>query len=53
MRILIVEESPERTEVLREGLERAGYEVADTVAWPLELLSAVDTVGPKAQLRDR
>src|SRR6266581_1301877 len=28
MRVLIVDESPERTAVLREGLERAGHEVA-------------------------
>ena len=28
MRVLIVDESPERAEVLRKGLELAGYEVA-------------------------
>src|SRR5215471_2862522 len=28
MRVLIVDESPDRTAVLREGLEGAGYEVA-------------------------
>lgn len=27
MRVLVVDESPERAEILREGLRRAGYEV--------------------------
>src|SRR6266849_1027682 len=46
MRVLIVDESPERTAVLREGLERAGYEVAAALAAPIELLRAVEQVRP-------
>ncbi|HYU69346.1 MAG TPA: ANTAR domain-containing protein [Burkholderiales bacterium] len=46
MRVLIVDESPERTEVLREGLERTGYEVAAVLDSPLELLRAVETIKP-------
>jgi response regulator NasT len=46
MRVLIVDESPERTEVLRDGIERAGYEVAAALASPLELLRAVDQLRP-------
>src|SRR6267378_4471093 len=46
MRVLIVDESPERSSVLREGLERAGYEVAAALAAPIELLCAVEQVRP-------
>jgi len=46
MRVLIVDESPERAAVLREGLERAGYEVAAALAAPIELLRAVEQVVP-------
>ncbi len=46
MRVLIVDESPERTEVLREGLERTGYEVAAVLDSPIELLRAVETIKP-------
>jgi len=46
MRVLIVDESPERAAVLREGLERAGYEVAAALAAPIELLRAVEQVRP-------
>jgi response regulator NasT len=46
MRVLIVDESPDRAAVLREGLERAGYEVAAALAAPIELLRAVEQVRP-------
>jgi len=46
MRVLVVDESPERAAVLREGLERAGYEVAAALAAPIELLRAVEQVRP-------
>jgi len=46
MRVLIVDDSPGRTSVLREGLEAAGYEVAATLTSPLELLRAVDDEKP-------
>lgn len=52
MRVLIVEESPERTAVLREGLERAGYEVAAALASPLELLRVVDATKPDVIIID-
>lgn len=52
MRVLIVDDSPDRTELLREGLERAGYEVAAALASPLELLRAVDEIKPDAIIID-
>src|SRR5260221_7284671 len=52
MRVLLFDEFPERIAVLREGLERAGYEVAAAVASPLELLRAVDTVKPDVIIID-
>lgn len=52
MRVLVFDESPERIAVLREGLERAGYEVAAAVASPLELLRAVDAVKPDVIIID-
>ena len=53
MRVLIVvDESPERAPVLREGLERAGYEVAAALAAPIELLRAVEQVRPDVIIID-
>jgi len=52
MRVLIVDDSPGRTLVLREGLEAAGYEVAATLASPLELLRAVETTKPDVIIID-
>jgi len=52
MRVLIVDESPERTAVLREGLERAGYEVAAALAAPIELLRAVEELQPEVIIID-
>jgi response regulator NasT len=46
MRVLIVDESPERSEVLRDGIERAGYEVVAALASPIELLRAVNELRP-------
>ena len=46
MRVLVVDDSPERAAVLRQGLERAGYEVAAALAAPIELLRAVEQVRP-------
>jgi response regulator NasT len=46
MRVLIVDESPKRTQILREGLERTGYEVAAVLDSPLELLRAVEAIKP-------
>jgi two-component system, response regulator / RNA-binding antiterminator len=52
MRVLIVDESPERTRLLREGLERAGYEVAAVLGSPIELLRAVEAIKPDAIVID-
>jgi len=52
MRVLIVDESPERTAVLREGLERAGYEVAAALASPIELLRTVEKLRPDVIIID-
>src|SRR3989442_14224178 len=52
MRVLIVDESPERTAVLREGLERAGHEVAAALAATIELLRAVEEVQPEVIIID-
>jgi hypothetical protein len=53
MRVLVVDDSPERTAVLREGLERAGYEVVATLASSLELLRAVEKEQPDNHHRHR
>jgi response regulator NasT len=52
MRVLIIDESPERVTILREGLEGAGYEVAAALASPLELLRAVEEVKPDVIIID-
>jgi response regulator NasT len=52
MRVLIVDESPERAVVLRDGLERAGYEVAAALAASIELLRAVEQVRPDVIIID-
>lgn len=46
MRVLVVDESPERAELLREGLSRAGYEVAASLTSPLLLLKTIDALAP-------
>ena len=52
MRVLIFDESPERSEVLREGLERGGHEVAAVLASPLELPRAVEKMRPDVIIID-
>ena len=46
MRVLIVDESSERAEVLRLGLERAKHEVAAVLSSALDLLRAVERFAP-------
>ena len=46
MRVLVLDESPERAELLREGLERAGHEVTATLSSPLALLKNIDELAP-------
>ena len=42
MRVLVVDESAERAEILREGLRRAGHEVTASLTSPLALLKTID-----------
>lgn len=46
LRVLLVDDSPERTAILRDALERAGYLVAAVLESFLTLLSAVDSLRP-------
>lgn len=46
MRVLVVDESPERAEILREGLRRAGYEVTASLNSPVALLKTIDELKP-------
>ena len=46
MRVLVVDESPERADILREGLRRAGYEVSASLSSPVALLSTIEQLKP-------
>ena len=46
MRVLVVDESVERGELLRAALRREGYEVAAALHSPLALLKTIETVRP-------
>jgi two-component system, response regulator / RNA-binding antiterminator len=46
MRVLVVDESAERAELVREGLRVAGYEVAASLSSPLALLEAIERLQP-------
>jgi two-component system, response regulator / RNA-binding antiterminator len=46
MRVLVVDESAERGEVLREGLRRAGHEVMASLSSPLALLTTIERLQP-------
>ena len=46
LRVLVVDESPERAELLREGLLRAGHEVTATLSSPLALLKTIEELKP-------
>ena len=46
MRVLVVDESPDRAEVLREGLREAGYEVSASLTSPVALLKTIDELEP-------
>jgi response regulator NasT len=45
MRVLVVE-SPERADILREGLRRAGYEVSASLSSPVSLLATIEQLKP-------
>jgi len=46
MRVLVVDESPERADILREGLRRAGYEVSASLSSPGALLATIEQLKP-------
>ena len=46
MRVLVVDESDERSALIREALSGAGHEVADSLSSPFELLRAVEKLRP-------
>ena len=46
MRVLVVDESPERARVLRDGLRLAGYEVTASLTSPIALLKTIDELKP-------
>lgn len=46
LRILLVDDSEERIEVLRVGIEQAGHQVAAVLTSPFDLLRAVESVAP-------
>ena len=46
MRVLVVDESPERAQVLRDGLRLAGYEVTASFSSPITLLKTIDELKP-------
>ena len=46
MRVLVVDESPERADTLREGLRRAGYEVSASLSSPGSLLATIEQLKP-------
>ena len=46
MRILVVDESPDRAELLREGLVGAGHEVTAVLSSPLALLKTIEQLEP-------
>lgn len=46
MRVLVVDESPERGDILREGLRRAGYEVSGSLSSPVSLVATIKQLMP-------
>jgi response regulator NasT len=52
LKVLLVDDSQERSEILREGLEQAGYTVVASIGPPLELLRAVDELAPDVIIID-
>jgi response regulator NasT len=52
MRVLVVDESRERGEILREGLRRAGHEVTASLTSPLTLLATIQKLQPEVVVID-
>jgi len=44
--VLVVDESPERADSVRDGLHRAGYEVTASLSSPLALLKTIEELKP-------
>jgi response regulator NasT len=52
MRVLVVDESAERAEVLRAALLLAGYEVTASLTSPLALLKTIEQLEPEVIVID-
>jgi two-component system, response regulator / RNA-binding antiterminator len=52
MRVLVVDESPDRAQVLRDALHLAGYEVTATLSSPIALLKTIDELKPEVIVID-
>jgi len=52
VRVLVVDDSPERAELLREGLKRAGHQVTATLSSSLALLHTIEQERPDVVVID-
>jgi response regulator NasT len=52
IRVMLVDESPERTAMLKTSLESSGYEVVEALATSLELIAAVEQSRPEVIIID-
>jgi two-component system, response regulator / RNA-binding antiterminator len=52
MRVLVVDESPDRAQVLRDALHLAGYKVTATLSSPIALLKTIDELKPEVIVID-
>jgi response regulator NasT len=52
MRVLVVDESAERAEILREGLRRAGHEVTASLTSAVALLKTIEELAPEVIVID-
>jgi len=50
--VLVVDESAERAEILRDGLRRAGHEVTASLSSPLALLKTIEELQPEVIVID-
>jgi response regulator NasT len=52
VRVLVVDESPDRAQVLRDALHLAGFEVTATLSSPIALLRTIDQLKPEVIVID-
>jgi len=52
MRVIVVDKSPERADLLREALRQAGHEVAAPLSASMELLRAIEELAPDVVVID-